>query len=1200
MKRKLLLAAMTVLMVVACAVGFTACGDNGGTSVDGTYYLYVNDTLDKTQFITLDDKTWTDDEGETGEYSLSGNSITLYAELLGEQEEFASGTVKDGVLTLDIMGVHIVYCKEGVTPPSDSGETPQEKYTVTYDANGGVFENDETTFAQNDIPAGSLLTAPTSPMRDGYSFAGWAKKKNGSELWMFDTDKVSGNTTLYAVWTQKSGIIVSVDGASIDGTNIFMLVEPSADSVSLSSKVICSDDSTWKLYYDKLGQVEIPTKIAAGQSGVLENGNNIFYIVVTSGDGTQVNTYQLTVHRSYAVDVRYYNGEEILKTESVYTGNKFTADYVPQIKGYTFNGWKTSDGEAFTEATVMGAFSLYADKTALSYEVTLDVNGGDELSKDTVTVTFDSSYSFPVPTREGYTFLGWYDEGTRLTDEDGESVYAWSYDLDMTVTAKWEANEYTVTLNRNDIEAGTVSGGGEHAYDSEVTITARTNDGYTWLGWYDGNDELVTEDTSYTFITKQNVSYTAKWTYYTLSSNATGKGTASNYKDKKITAGEEVTLKAENKEGGTFVGWFKGETLLTKEFTYVFNMPEENISCTAKFIECPITVKVSGYYQNGYVGKAILPSDTVLGKDVTLSTELLKLGYVFEGWYKNDELVSNESNYTFTLTEEEAEYVARFGLADGMEYFEFTSTSSTCTITDVKEDAVDVAEITIPDCVTNIKDFGNDIPFIAITIPESVTSIEYRAFYDNTDSIVIYCEAAKKPAGWQTSWETGANVVWNCKNNRVADDGNMYEYVDGIRYRLDKQEQTAVVYIQPFTISGDIVIPASVTFNGTNYSVSGLYSRFGYSNTAFGGCNKLTSIVLPEGIEEIGNWMFNDCSSLESVTIPKSIKEMNSYAFSSCDALKSVYISDLEAWLKIVFQDNGNPLSNGADLYLNGEKVTELIIPAGVTSIGDYAFDGCKSLTSITIPEGVTSIGEYAFDGCRSLTSVTLPDSMTSIGDYAFNYCTSLTSITIPASVTSIGEFVFVGSEALTIYCEAESKPSGWVGSWNSDYNNSNYPVVWDCNSNDTAEDGYIYAIIDGIRYALKNVKAMVAGQLSSLKGDIVIPQSVTFKDISYSVTSIEESAFSGCGLITSVIIPDSVTSIGKTIFFNCSSLTKVVIPVSVKRIDEYAFRYCSALTDITYNGIKEQWDAITKHYRWDEATGDYTIHCTDGDISKS
>lgn len=77
-----------------------------------------------------------------------------------------------------------------------------------------------------------------------------------------------------------------------------------------------------------------------------------------------------------------------------------------------------------------GAFSLYADKTALS--LTLDANGDSELSKNTVTVTFDKSYFFHVPTREGYTFLGWYDEGTRLTDEEGGSVYAWSYALDMT------------------------------------------------------------------------------------------------------------------------------------------------------------------------------------------------------------------------------------------------------------------------------------------------------------------------------------------------------------------------------------------------------------------------------------------------------------------------------------------------------------------------------------------------------------------------------------------------------------------------------------------------------------------------------------------------------------------------------------------------------------------------------------------------
>ena len=583
MKRKLLLVVVTVLLVIACAVGFAACGDNGGTSVKGTYYLYMYDTLDKTQFITLDDKTWTDDEGETGEYSLSGNSITLYAELLDEKEEFASGTVKDGVLTLDIMGVHLVYCQEGATPPSDGGETPQEKYSVTYDANGGSFDGGENTFSQQDILSGSLLTAPTSPKKDGYTFAGWAKNKSGSELWKFDSDRVTGDITLYAVWKQKSGIIISVDGASIDGTNIFMLVEPSADSVSLSSKVVCSEDSTWKLYYDKLGQMEIPTKIAAGQSGVLENGNNIFYIVVTSGDGTQVNTYQLTVHRSYLVEVRYYDDDEVLKTESVYTGDKFTADYIPQIKGYTFNGWKTSDGKAFAEATVMGAFSLYADKKANEYEAELDVNGGEELSRTTFTMTYGSHYTFPVPEREGYTFLGWYDGGTKLTDEEGKSVYAWSYALDMTLQAKWEVNYYTVTVYQNDGDAGTVEGGGEFAYDSEVTITAVTNGGYTFVGWYDETDEMVSDENSYTFKMGSDVSYTAKWSKVSLIKNISGAGSVTSLDDT-YRVGDEITITATENLGYTFMGWFDEENdLLTAETDYILTMSAENQTYTAKW-----------------------------------------------------------------------------------------------------------------------------------------------------------------------------------------------------------------------------------------------------------------------------------------------------------------------------------------------------------------------------------------------------------------------------------------------------------------------------------------------------------------------------------------------------------------------------------------------------------------------------------------
>jgi hypothetical protein len=110
-----------------------------------------------------------------------------------------------------------------------------------------------------------------------------------------------------------------------------------------------------------------------------------------------------------------------------------------------------------------------------------------------------------------------------------------------------------------------------------------------------------------------------------------------------------------------------------------------------------------------------------------------------------------------------------------------------------------------------------------------------------------------------------------------------------------------------------------------------------------------------------------------------------------------------------------------------------------------YKVVGCdKKAENAVIPstyngKPVTSIGDSAFYACNDLTSVTIGKSVTSIGDWAFYNCTSLASITIPDSVTSIGDLAFDGCKSLTIYCEAQSKPSGWSSSWN----HSNRPVVW-------------------------------------------------------------------------------------------------------------------------------------------------------------
>ncbi len=184
-------------------------------------------------------------------------------------------------------------------------------------------------------------------------------------------------------------------------------------------------------------------------------------------------------------------------------------------------------------------------------------------------------------------------------------------------------------------------------------------------------------------------------------------------------------------------------------------------------------------------------------------------------------------------------------------------------------------------------------------------------------------------------------------------------------------------------ISGNLIIPSTVSNNGVNYTVSaiGAYS-FQYTS--------ITSITLPNTITSVGYLAFYGCNNLTKTNYTGTITDWCNISFST---------SSIEA----------NPCCLSHNLYINDTLVTDLIIPEGVTELKFACFYNCSNITSISLPSTLTSIGSAAFEGCSGLSSIIIPNSVNLIEDFAFKNCTGLVHVEIPSSVHSISNDVFYG-----------------------------------------------------------------------------------------------------------------------------------------------------------------------------------------------
>lgn len=484
-----------------------------------------------------------------------------------------------------------------------------ELYNINYVLNGGI--NPLGTPVSYNKSQEVVLPTPT---REGYTFDGWYTESTFVNRVTRIAKRSSGDKTFYAKWTTISYPITYVLNGGTIANN-------SANSYTIESGLTLPTPTregyTFEGWYTESTFNNKVTKINTGSTG-------------------EKTFYAKWMKITYSIVYETYGGSLPSNAPSSYTVEDNVVLPTPTREGYTFEGWYTSSTfnvkvESYPVGTT-GNKNLYAKWTPITYAINYVLNGGVNSNSNPSTYTIEQSVSFVAPTREGYTFEGWYTDSFYTTQVTAISIGSTG---SMTLCAKWTITNYTITYNLN---GGVLPSNAPTQYtiNSSVALPTPTREGYTFAGWYTDSSFTNRLLSIPSGSTGNKVLY-AKWTlvYYNINYNLNGGTNPSGYPaNYNIT--QTITLPTPTKSGYLFSGWYTESTFVNR----VTTIPSGSTGTKtyyAKWDE-PESYTID-YVLDGGTLSSSAPRTYNQFQSVTLPTPS-KTGYAFVGWYTESTFVN--------------------------------------------------------------------------------------------------------------------------------------------------------------------------------------------------------------------------------------------------------------------------------------------------------------------------------------------------------------------------------------------------------------------------------------------------------------------------------------------------------------------------------------------------------------------------------